>query len=61
MNEMNKENQKYVEIEVDGEPVVRAIDYSVNRGGKVVHYPKLEEFEHFFETDDKLVIFRSVV
>ena len=49
-------------IEVDGVEELREIDYSVFRGkGETVYYPVLKDREHFYENEEKLVIFTSLV
>jgi hypothetical protein len=53
---------KTTKILVDGIEEEREVEYSVRRGkDKWVDYPYLEKYEHFYETANKLIIFRSIL
>jgi hypothetical protein len=53
--------KKEMQVEVDGKLETREVDYIVHRDGIPVRYPKLNNFEHIYENDKRMVIFTSTV
>ena len=53
--------KKEMQVEVDGKLETRQVDYIVHRDCVPVRYPKLNDFEHIYENDKRIVIFTSTV